>query len=170
MRFLLIATLIVGTFVVLTIQPEKLHAQANTCPVTLPPVPAFLPPVGNFSPSGSDFFFGTSKLWVIVHPRHHPLVDPRIQSYRQKIEWWSEGFEYRPGTHPALEISGKRLDGSAPPLLVDHNVDGSYDVNGSYRDDMGSFIMSAVNFPTKGCWEITGKLQGTELKWVVSLE
>ena len=130
--------------------------------MTQPSVPAFVPPIGNISPGGSDFFFGTSKLWVIVHPHQHPPLVAK--GYRQKIAWWSEGFEYRPGVHPALEITGKRLDGSAPPLLTDD------DINGSYRDDMGSFIMSGVSFPTRGCWEITGKLQGTELKWVVSVE
>lgn len=147
-------------FVAVTIQPAKLRAQADTCPVTREPVPAFAPPVGLASPGGGDFFYGTSKLWVRVHPHGRALNNV----IRWKIPWWSEGYDWKADPHPALTITGKRLDGPAPALIVDD------DVNGSYRDDMGSFIMSAVNFPTKGCWEITGRLNGTELNFVVSLE
>ena len=164
--FPLSALIFVIALVTVAILPAKLGAQADTCPVTQAPVPAFAPPVGNTTPVAGGFFYGTSKLWVQVRPHQRPLDN----FIRQKIVWWSEGYDWTANPHPALTISGRRLDGAAPALSVDKNVDGSYDVNGSYRDDMGSFIMSAVNFPTRGCWEITGKLNGTELKFVVSLE
>ncbi len=60
-------------------------------------------------------------------------------------------------------VSGKRLDGSAPALVVSGG-------NGSYTDDLGSFVMSGVNFPTAGCWKITGTFKGAEVKFVVSVE
>jgi len=32
---------------------------------------------------------------------------------------------------------------------------------------MGSFIVSAVNIPATGCWEITGQLGEEQLRFVV---
>jgi hypothetical protein len=86
-----------------------------------------------------------------------PLWDT---GYRQKIVWWTQGYDWREPT-PPLSITGKRLDAKAPPLVTDERA------NGSYHGGWGSFIMSGVNFPTEGCWEITGRLSETELKFIV---
>jgi hypothetical protein len=104
--------LIFGCMLVAVTIPPKLHGQADACPVTQKPVPAFAPPVGQTSPGNGDFFYGTSKLWVVVHPHQRP---PRLDAgYRQKIAWWSEGYDWKADPHPALAITGKRLDGAAP--------------------------------------------------------
>jgi hypothetical protein len=62
---------------------------------------------------------------------------------------------------PAIAISGRRLDGDAPPLVVTG-------ANGSWTTV--DFIMSGVNFPSTGCWEITGRFKGAEAKFVVLVE
>jgi hypothetical protein len=49
----------------------------------------------------------------------------------------------------------------APPLVVTG-------ANGSWTTV--DFIMSGVNFPTTGCWEVMGKFKGAEVKFVVSIE
>ncbi len=113
-----------------------------------------------FTGAGS-FYFGTPELWVTIRKgpwRGLPLWD---SGYRQKIVWWSQqGYDWRADPRPALQIAGRRLDAPAPPLVV-------AGANGSYREDMGSFIMSGVNFPSAGCWEITGSLKGRRLTFVV---
>jgi hypothetical protein len=87
---------------------------------------------------------------------------PKLDAgYRQKIVWWTQGYDWRGDPQPALSITGKRLDAAAPPLVTDEHA------NGSYRRDMQSFIMSGVIFPTTGCWEITGRLKEAELSFVV---
>jgi hypothetical protein len=83
------------------------------------------------------------------------------EGYRQKIVWWSEGYDAKADPLPALAISGRRLDGNAAPLVVTG-------ANGSWTTV--DFIMSGVNFPTAGCWEIKGTFRGAEVKFVVSVE
>jgi hypothetical protein len=42
--------------------------------------------------------------------------------------------------------------------------------NGSWVGKEPAFIMSGVNSPTLGCWEVTGRFRGAEVKFVVKLE
>jgi hypothetical protein len=166
----LITLIFAGAIATRVISPSELEASQQltthmpvACPVTLTPVPAFVPPGHEHDRPLHGFYYGTNKLWVLVWDspwRNLPLWDI---GYRNKIVWWSEGYYWKADPKPALEISGRRLDGAAPPLVVTG-------ANGSYKDSMGSFIMSGVNFPTTGCWEITGQFQGTELKFVVSVQ
>jgi hypothetical protein len=69
--------------------------------------------------------------------------------------WSSVNWDRKDAAHPGLEITGTRLDAPAPPLTFRA---------GSYTEQ---FIMSGVNFPTKGCWEITGRSKGAEVRFVV---
>jgi len=39
--------------------------------------------------------------------------------------------------------------------------------NSSYREDWKSFLVGGINFPSAGCWEITGHYEGDELTFVV---
>ena len=134
---------------------------ADTCPVSKPPDPAFVPPASYPEPHGNSFYIGTPKLWVLVYPGPWRGLPHWPEGYRQKIVWWSEGYDAKADPLPAIAISGRRLDGTAPPLVVTG-------ANGSWTTV--DFIMSGVNFPTPGCWEITGKFKGAEVKFVVSVE
>lgn len=134
---------------------------AGTCPVTKAPEPPFVPPAPYAQARGRSFDLGTAKLWVTVYSdpwRNLPLWP---EGYRQKIVWWSEGYNARADPKPAISISGRRLDGSAPPMVVTG-------ANGSWTNV--DFIMSGVNFPTKGCWEIKGAFKGAEVTFIVSVE
>ncbi len=133
-RLLLAATLFASAALAQT--PEF------TCPIT---------------PAGSH---GTSKLSVRVSQGPWTGLPLWDIGYRQKIVWFTEGYVFGQSPNPQLTITGRRLDGSAAPLIFDS-------ANGSRTGDLGNFIMSAVNFPTAGCWEITGHLDGTDLSYVV---
>jgi hypothetical protein len=137
---------------------------ADSCPVTKPPNPPFVPPKPFPEADRGTFYVGTPKLWVrvYVHPdgvwRGLPLWP---EGYREKIVWFSEGYIAKADPQPAIEISGRRLDAKAPPLVVTG-------ANGSWTSV--DFIMSGVNFPTVGCWEIAGRFRGAEVKFVVQVE
>lgn len=73
-------------------------------------------------------------------------------SIAAKLGWW-RGM---PGT---LVISGRRLDGEAPPLRA--NVPEGYGSQG--------FQPTGLTFPTTGCWEVTGKVGDAELTFVVTV-
>jgi hypothetical protein len=158
---ILAAAFIVFTAALNGAAPGPAEDRPAACRVTQPPSPPFVPPVPYpAQPGGQSFYFGTAALWVTVWKspwQGLPLWD---SGYRQKVIWWSQGFDWKADPQPALKISGRRLDAPAPRLVVTG-------ANGSYKDDMGSFIMSGVNFPTIGCWEITGKFGGRQLTFVV---
>jgi hypothetical protein len=52
------------------------------------------------------------------------------------------------------------LDAPAPPLI------GSKGTN-AYAGDIGSAMLVGVDFPTLGCWKITGQYADAELSFVV---
>ena len=55
---------------------------------------------------------------------------------------------------------GAALDALAPPLIADR-------ANNGYREDWKSFMVTGINLPTLGCWEITGHYEGQDLTFVV---
>jgi hypothetical protein len=59
-------------------------------------------------------------------------------------------------------LTGKRLDGSAPPLSTDPHA------NAGWTNDRDhAFMVAGVFIPTLGCWKITGRYKGEELSYVV---
>ena len=73
----------------------------------------------------------------------------RAEVRAQATGWWRAAT----GT---LEITGRRLDAPAPPARA-HVPDGYGDTG---------FQASGVDFPTEGCWEVTGTLLTTRLTFV----
>ena len=165
-RLVLAAVAITG---VLCVSHPLFFAQAFTedaqCPVTKSPDPPFIPPAP-YPVATRDgwFYYGNPRLWTQVHTDWHglPLWDI---GYREKIAWWTQGLDQKSeGGQPALTITGRRLDGPSKPLIADDHA------NTSHSADMGTFIMSAVNLPTAGCWEITGHYKGENLTFVVMVK
>ena len=67
-------------------------------------------------------------------------------SLAMKFPWWR-------GVIGPLEITGRRLDSSAPPLRA-HIPEG-------YEED--GFQASSLIFSSPGCWEVTGRVGEAEL-------
>jgi hypothetical protein len=61
-----------------------------------------------------------------------------------------------------LVMTGQRLDGKAPLVKVLKATNAS-------AADIGDAMLVSVDFPTLGCWQITGKYKGAELSFVVWL-
>ena len=128
-------------------------ADAKRCPVTAPRStgPPGVSP-DNFFGWGSSH--GNNKLWVGgLWPRG--VINAGSEFVAQdgsvgmKFGWW------RAATGK-LEITGRRLDAPAPPA------------RGIVPDGYGEtgFQASGVEFPTEGCWELTGALPRTRLTFV----
>lgn len=66
-----------------------------------------------------------------------------------KFGWWRN-------LHGQLRINGRRLDAVAPPVRV--VVPSGYGMTG--------FQSSGVTFPTRGCWQVTGKAGTATLTFV----
>ena len=136
-----------------------------SCPITMPQDPPFVSPSIPFlSPPGpfpDEFWFGSDHLWTSLRVDgtwaslpHNP------EGYTQKIFWWSDLFSLKDEPEPALIVTGQRLDAKAPPLNAPKATN-------AYGGDIGQAMLTGVDFPTLGCWKITGKYADAELSFVV---
>jgi len=138
---------------------------SRDCPVTTAGKASFEAPAP-YSPKApwpNQFWFGSEHLWTALQSDgvwsglpHNPA------GYTQKLVWWSEGYIWNEEPEPALTVTGERLGAPAPLLTTS-------DANGVFADDMGSAMMAGFDFPTLGCWKITGQYEKTELSFVVWL-
>lgn len=120
----------------------------------------------------------TEPVWV-KPPEDAAVQDPTAHGYYFVNEdrsiwasaWWmgwdeplqvrEEGFKvgwFRPAG-AELIITGKRLDGEAPPLEAHASC--CYPTR---------FQASGLYFPTEGCWEVTASAQDRKLSFVIWLE
>ena len=136
---------------------------AKDCPITDPQVPPFTAPAP-YSPESpwSDYFwYGTNSLWTVVPKSGVWAGLPKdSQGYGQKVFWWREGYVWNEGPEPEITVTAERLDASAPIFSVSGGTN-------AYADDIGSAMLTGVDFPTLGCWKVTGKYQEAELSFVV---
>jgi hypothetical protein len=95
---------------------------------------------------------------LVVHQRRPHHLDARPvapRGERTKTAW------FRPA-RTKLEVTGRRLDGDAAPLVVETSPSGD-----EYRH---MFQPSIMIFPTPGCWEVTAKAGGSTARFVVKVE
>jgi len=133
------------------------------CPVTLPEKITFQAPEP-YSPDApweGMFWYGREHLWTALNTNGvwDGLPD-NPEGYTQKIMWWSDLYSLKDELEPALVVMGRRLDADAPPLKFDGATNAS-------ASDIGDAMLTGVDFPTLGCWEITGQYKKTGLTFVV---
>jgi hypothetical protein len=144
---------------------QKIPAAPETCSVTKPASQPFVPPPPYpAKPHRGGFWFGTDRLWTALPVSgtwsglpHYTADDP---TFRQKLFFWRQGYDTHTKPRPNLTVSGRRIDSPAGPLQTDGKG------NGSWTED-DQFIVTGINFPTTGCWEITGRYENDELTFVV---
>lgn len=147
-----------------TLQPEIVsHDPPASCPVTLPQEPLFSAPEP-YSPNAPfdyGFWFGSERLWTLLPEDgiwyslpHNP------EGYTQKVFWWRQGYLWNEEPQPDLSVTGERLDAAAPPLIISKATN-------AYASDIGSAMLVGVDFPTLGCWKITGQYADAALSFVV---
>jgi hypothetical protein len=139
------------------------NTPSKGCPVTRPPDQLFRPPAPyqRYGPSPDSFWYGAESLWTAVPKTgvwsglpHNP------EGFTQKVFWWREGYVWTEEPEPRLVVSGRRLDATAAPLNVSRATN-------AFAEDIQSAMLVGVDFPTLGCWEITGEYAGTKLSFVV---
>lgn len=135
----------------------KAFAQIErTCPRTLPPP---LEMSGGPFPSGE--WYGSESLAVLLKPGGVWKGMGAEHRYRDKLAWWSYGFDPSLEPRPALVVTGKRLDAEAPPAIVSQATN-------MYFDGWAMLVM--IELPSRGCWEISGDYLGQTLSFVVEVD
>lgn len=127
----------------------------QSCPVTLPN--ANRPPG---QPSGVSWY-GHGLLWAgVISDGIYTVAPERVGadgSIGNKLLWVTTPPWSRP------TISGERIDAPAPPLHV-------LSVNqGSFSSAAQPSFMSAVSFPTAGCWRLTARVADVSLVYAVDV-
>lgn len=149
------------------IEPTVTPANDSTtppadCPVTVPQDPPFAPPPP-YDKLGfeGDFWYGSNSLWTAVpEDGVWASLPDNLQGYTQKIFWWRDGYVWTEEPEPDLVVTGERLDATSLPLR-------DLRATNAYAADIGSAMLTGVDFPTRGCWRITGRYQDAELSFVV---
>ena len=132
------------------------------CPLT-GPHEAFIPPAPYDTLGFEDsFWYGSSSLWTAIWNDGiwYGLPNDLGSGYTQKIFWWRDGYVWNEEPQPDLIVTGERLDVEAPPLLASKATN-------AYANDIGSAMLVGVDFPTGGCWKVTGQYGDAELSFVV---
>jgi len=132
------------------------------CPLTTPPPIAMTPPPTagagpnaglQFRADAGSFLYGNDALFALL-PRDGTLHpdDRGLPAGSVKFPWYRIA-------HGDLSIATRRLDDSATPLPAD--------VSGGYGDT--GFLASGLRFPSAGCWQVTGTVDGKTLTFVVNV-
>lgn len=138
-----------------------------SCPVTVAPAIPFIPPPPyEADASTKSFLIGTDKLWTAVRKSgvwywapHPPGQENEVQPLTAKTFWGSVDFDWKSENPPLLKVTGRRLDGDAPPLRTLRSTNAF--------PGPAAAMLSGVYVPTPGCWEITGEYKGEKLSFVV---
>ena len=141
--------------------PSRFVTPAS-CPATTPPAHPFTPPAW-YEPADDDFWLGSEKLWTEGNKSgvwEWEPNKPGEEHLTVKICWGSVDYYWRTEPRPNLTVTGRRLDGEAPPLLTSTTHIGGPNAG-------HGFMLSGVYVPTPGCWEITGENRGEKLSFVV---
>jgi len=138
----------------------------SSCPLTVPPAVEFTPPGERQRGPGDKFFWlGTKELWTSL-PKSGNVWgwgprEPGSPNLTAKIFWGSLDFDYHKEEDYTLKVTGRRLDGEAPPLIVDKVTNALFVPHAA--------MLTGVYVPTPGCWEITGDYKGQKLSFVIWL-
>jgi hypothetical protein len=172
MTVLRIAVLI--SLLALTTSAQQNYLQSlvppASCPVTLTaPMPYLPPPQYELVEDTRSFWIGTDKLWTSLYrpgvwpwAPHKPGHENEVQPLTTKTFWGSVDFDWKTEYPPLLKVTGKRLDGDAPPLLT-------LRATNAFPGPAAAMLVG-LYVPTSGCWEITGEYKGEKLSFVVWVE
>jgi hypothetical protein len=149
--------------------PQQSAVPPPSCPVTGPPATPFIPPAHYERGDEKVFLLGTEKLWTPLRKAgvwdwapHAPEHENEVQPLTEKTFWISSEFNWKTEYPPKLKVTGRRLDGVAPPLLTLRPTNAF--------PGPGASMLVGVYVPTPGCWEITGEYKGQKLSYIVWLQ
>lgn len=131
-----------------------------SCATTNPIEHPFVPPSPYRTGRGVNWF-GTDRFWTL-------LPADGIWARGEKTFWFRQEWGYYANDQwipqkdaAKLTVTARRLDGPARPAEI-------LKANSSYREqDWKAFLVGGINFPTPGCWEVSGRYENDELTFVV---
>ena len=108
--------------------------------------------------AGPDHWHGTESLAVRLGDGVWPTTAPG-HLIAVKLIWRSAGF--KPGMESNLDVTVRPLNGARATAVVLGTTNANAESFGGWA------MMTGIDFPNAGCWEITGRYRGQELRFVV---
>ena len=139
-----------------------------SCPTTRPPRPAFVPPKPYRATPPPLYrgmvWYGSDALWTWLHQEGTWEMARNGEARFDKSFWWRAGFDPLREPNPDLSLTARRLDTQGPVITAS---DGA--ATHGWRDDgdIGAFVLTGIELPAGGCWEITGHYGSAALTLVV---
>ena len=124
------------------------------------------------SPAGTDAGRASAGMWrhgsetfgVFLPGDGRWRGMPASERYRNKVFFYREGYDGSREPRPALIVHGRRLDGPAPPVTIERAT------NAHHPDFGGWSMLTLVEFPEAGCWEVTGEYGRDAVSFVVRVD
>jgi hypothetical protein len=103
---------------------------------------------------------GSPKLAAHVPETDHWTAMGPEHNYFDKWWWWREGYRAIEEPEPDLVITATRLDEDLSPVVISNAT------NAISSDGNRDLMLVGMEFPTSGCWEVVGRYQDQELRFV----
>ena len=132
---------------------QALSDSASDCPITLGAGEFLGPPFPE-----SEHWYGSESLAVMVPGAQAWGTTGPKALIAVKLFWWSAGF--KPGMESNLKVSIRDLNGNSNDAVV------SKPTNANAESLGGWTMLTGIDFPSEGCWEITGEYLGQFLTFV----
>jgi hypothetical protein len=150
------------------------------CLTTRAPNPPFVPPSQYLfdAPKGA-FWYGSDQLWTALGFDGKWIMRDNVlhgKGYRTKLTFWARGFDWHTELEPKLVIIAKRLDGDASSVVVAHAnavfipSRSAVPIVSANVPVAAPGMMTGIDIPSAGCWEVTAQYGGYTLVFVVSVE
>jgi cytochrome c2 len=145
---------------------NSLAVPPENCRVTQPSDPSFIPPAP-YPPetvTDGEFWYGMDDLWTMLPINGTwsglPFHSGPDSHYVNKVFWWNKNYDWQSEPEPAFRVTARKLDN--PDLKFETS-----EATNAYTPEFGSAILTGVEIPTPGCWELTGRYRSHELTFVV---
>ncbi len=151
MKSLAIAALLSTTILVV---PHATSTEGETCTSTIGSSTKFVETWPD-----ADTWHGSGALAAILPKNGHwPTTTPG-HSIAVKLFWWRDGFA--PGEESNLVVEIERLDNGPNGAKV-------LSPTNAKADSLGGWTMlTGIDFPSPGCWQVTGTYKSDQLKFIV---
>jgi hypothetical protein len=131
-------------------------ASAQPCRVTAPPNPAFVPPAPypEAAPEG-NFWYGTEHLWTMIRR-------DSMRARRDKFFFWRPGYNGAVEPRPNLQVIARSLDSGVAivaPIAT----------NASHPSFGGWAMLTMIDFPSPGCWDVSATYGGYTIRFVTGV-
>ena len=133
---------------------HALAENGGNCPVTLGTDEFLGPPF----PESENWCGSEGRAVMVPGNRAWGTTGPNAL-IAVKLFWWSAGF--KPGMESNLKVYIRNLDGKPNDAVVS-------DPTNAHAESLGGWTMlTGIDFPSAGCWEISGAYLGQALTFVI---